>query len=82
MKNFWECLLIATLFFIATLALLTVDSRGAETCDVQSVFCNILWIDCNCAMESNIDCGENKIMKRLSKLRESSPLCFFAGSVQ
>ena len=42
MKNFWECLLIATLFFIATLALLTVDSRGAETCDVQSVFCNIL----------------------------------------
>ena len=41
MKNFWECLLIATLFFVATLALLTVDSRGAETCDVQSAFYNI-----------------------------------------
>ncbi len=41
MKDFWECMIITMLFFVATLALLTVDSRGAETCDIQSVFCNI-----------------------------------------
>lgn len=34
-------MIIAILFFVATLGLLTVDSRGAETCDIQSVFFNI-----------------------------------------
>ena len=35
MKNFWECVIIAILFFAATLALLTVDSRGAAAGGVQ-----------------------------------------------
>ena len=35
MKNFLECLIIAALFFIATTALLTVDSRAGRLCGAQ-----------------------------------------------
>ena len=38
MKNYWECVLIAVLFFVAATALLTVDKRAAQNCGYEEAF--------------------------------------------
>lgn len=38
MKNFWEYVLIAVLFFVAATALLTVDKRAAENSGYEEAF--------------------------------------------
>lgn len=38
MRNFWECVLIAALFFVATTALLTVDKRAAQNSGYEEAF--------------------------------------------
>lgn len=38
MKNFWECVLIAILFFAATTALLHVDEQASRRCGYEEAF--------------------------------------------
>ncbi len=38
MRNFWECVLIAMLFFAATTALLHVDEQASRRCGYEEAF--------------------------------------------